>query len=84
MGENKDLPDDYFFINACAKSVFLRQMILNKCREDLYAWLNDENGQVAIYDAVNPHASGRRSLAEEFAQRNVQVYPCKSCKIGAI
>ncbi|KHJ30741.1 putative 6-phosphofructo-2-kinase fructose-bisphosphatase [Erysiphe necator] len=72
MGEKKDLPDDYFFINACAKSVYLRQKILQKCREDLYAWLNDENGQVAIYDAVNPHANGRRSLAEEFAQRNVQ------------
>ena len=51
----------------------LRQKILKKCREDIYAWLNHENGQVAIYDAVNPTASGRRSLAKEFAKHDVQV-----------
>ncbi|RKF80308.1 putative 6-phosphofructo-2-kinase/fructose-2,6-bisphosphatase [Golovinomyces cichoracearum] len=72
IGENKDVPDDYFFVNASAKSVILRQKILEKCRQDLYSWLDDENGQVAIYDAVNPHSSGRRLLAMEFAQRNVQ------------
>ena len=51
----------------------LRQKILKKCREDIYAWLNHENGQVAIYDAVNPTAAGRRSLAKEFAKHDVQV-----------
>jgi 6-phosphofructo-2-kinase/fructose-2,6-biphosphatase 4 len=51
----------------------LRQKILKKCREDIYAWLNHENGQVAIYDAVNPTASGRISLAREFAKHDVQV-----------
>lgn len=51
----------------------LRQKILKKCREDIYGWLNHENGQVAIYDAVNPTASGRRSLAKEFAKHDVQV-----------
>lgn len=51
----------------------LRQKILKKCREDIYAWLNHENGQVAIYDAVNPLAAGRRSLAKEFAKHDVQV-----------
>lgn len=51
----------------------LRQKILKKCREDIYAWLNHDNGQVAIYDAVNPTASGRRSLAKEFAKHDVQV-----------
>lgn len=50
----------------------LRQKILKKCREDIYAWLNHENGQVAIYDAVNPTSSGRRSLAKEFAKHDVQ------------
>ncbi|EON99533.1 putative 6-phosphofructo-2-kinase fructose- 6-bisphosphate 2-phosphatase protein [Phaeoacremonium minimum UCRPA7] len=50
----------------------LRQKILKRCREDIYAWLNHENGQVAIYDAVNPTASGRRSLAKEFAKHDVQ------------
>ena len=51
----------------------LRQKILKKCREDIYAWLNHENGQVAIYDAVNPTSAGRRSLAKEFAKHDVQV-----------
>ena len=53
----------------------LRQKILKKCREDIYAWLNHENGQVAIYDAVNPTSAGRRSLAKEFAKHDVQVRP---------
>jgi 6-phosphofructo-2-kinase/fructose-2,6-biphosphatase 4 len=51
----------------------LRQKILKKCREDVYGWLNHENGQVAIYDAVNPTAAGRRSLCKEFAKHDVQV-----------
>jgi 6-phosphofructo-2-kinase/fructose-2,6-biphosphatase 4 len=56
----------------------LRQKILKKCREDIYAWLNHENGQVAIYDAVNPTASSRRSLAKEFAKHDVQVRICET------
>lgn len=73
MGPGKDVPEDYFFINASATSVMLRQKILKKCREDIYDWLNHENGQVAIYDAVNPLSNGRRSLAREFAKHDVQV-----------
>ncbi|KAH6684157.1 6-phosphofructo-2-kinase/fructose-2, 6-biphosphatase-like protein 2 [Halenospora varia] len=72
MGPGADVPDDYFFINASAASVMLRQKILKRCREDIYGWLNHENGQVAIYDAVNPLANGRRSLAKEFAKHDVQ------------
>ena len=44
---------------------------MKKCRDDIYRFLNHENGQVAIYDAVNPLASGRRTLAKEFAKHNV-------------
>ncbi|RFU76705.1 6-phosphofructo-2-kinase [Trichoderma arundinaceum] len=72
IGPDGSLPDDYFFPDASPSSVILRQKILKKCREDIYAWLNHENGQVAIYDAVNPTASGRRSLAKEFAKHDVQ------------
>ncbi|PTB74392.1 bifunctional 6-phosphofructo-2-kinase/fructose-2,6-bisphosphate 2-phosphatase [Trichoderma longibrachiatum ATCC 18648] len=72
IGPDGTLPDDYFFPDASPSSVILRQKILKKCREDIYAWLNHENGQVAIYDAVNPTASGRRSLAKEFAKHDVQ------------
>lgn len=59
--------------SASASSVLLRQKILKKCRDDIYHFLNHENGQVAIYDAVNPLAAGRRSLAREFAKNDVQV-----------
>lgn len=72
IGPGGSVPEDYFFPDASPSSVILRQKILKKCREDIYAWLNHENGQVAIYDAVNPTASGRRSLAKEFAKHDVQ------------
>jgi len=72
IGPGGSVPEDYFFPNATPQSVILRQKILKKCREDIYAWLNHENGQIAIYDAVNPTASGRRSLMKEFAKHDVQ------------
>ncbi|KAJ1329332.1 6-phosphofructo-2-kinase [Microdochium nivale] len=72
VGESGQVPEDYFHPDASPASVMLRQKILKKCREDIYGWLNHENGQVAIYDAVNPTASGRRSLAKEFAKHDVQ------------
>ena len=75
VGKGGQVPEDYFFPNASPSSVILRQKILKKCREDIYAWLNHENGQVAIYDAVNPTASSRRALAKEFAKHDVQVSP---------
>ncbi|KAL1903230.1 hypothetical protein Sste5346_000515 [Sporothrix stenoceras] len=66
------VPEDYFFPNATPASIMLRQKILKRCREDIYSWLNHENGQVAIYDAVNPTAAARRALAKEFAKHDVQ------------
>lgn len=72
VGQGKEVPDDYFFVNASPSSVLMRQKVLKKCREDIYTFLNDENGQIAIYDAVNPLVAGRRSLAKEFAKHNVQ------------
>ncbi|KAI5806601.1 6-phosphofructo-2-kinase-domain-containing protein [Peziza echinospora] len=71
LGPGKDVPDDYFFVNASPASVLLRQSILQSCREDLYRFLEEEKGQVAIYDAVNPTAAGRRQLAKEFAKREI-------------
>ncbi|KAI1818172.1 bifunctional 6-phosphofructo-2-kinase/fructose-2,6-bisphosphate 2-phosphatase [Poronia punctata] len=72
VGEGNDVPEDYFYPDASPSSVMLRQKILKKCREDIYSWLNHENGQVAIYDAVNPTATSRRALAKEFAKHDVQ------------
>ncbi|KAK2004532.1 6-phosphofructo-2-kinase [Colletotrichum falcatum] len=72
VGKGGIVPEDYFFPDASPQSVILRQKILKKCREDIYAWLNHENGQVAIYDAVNPTAAGRRALAKELGKHDVQ------------
>jgi len=57
---------------ASAESVKLRQAILQKCRIDLYHFMDQEGGQVAIYDAVNALAEGRRQLAKEFAKHDIQ------------
>ncbi|WPG99162.1 Hypothetical protein R9X50_00197300 [Acrodontium crateriforme] len=72
IGSKDEVPDDYFFVNASTSSVLLRNKILRKCREDILNFLNHENGQIAIYDAVNPLAVGRRALAKEFEKHNVQ------------
>lgn len=72
MSSEQTLPDDYFYANASPASLLLRQKILKQCREDIYRFLGEENGQIAIYDAVNPLAAGRRSLAREFAKHAVQ------------
>lgn len=68
----QDVPNDYFFVNASPGSVLLRNKILKKCREDIYNFLEHENGQVAIYDAVNAISNGRRSLAREFSKHGIQ------------
>ena len=72
VGPGQDVPEDYFHVDASPATVLTRQKILKKCRDDIYHFLNNENGQVAIYDAVNPLASGRRSLAKEFAKKDAQ------------
>ena len=72
VGPGKDVPDDYFFADASHSTVLLRNTILKKCREDIYHFLEEEKGQVAIYDAVNPLSEGRKSLAKELAKHQIQ------------
>ncbi|KAF2723626.1 bifunctional 6-phosphofructo-2-kinase/fructose-2,6-bisphosphate 2-phosphatase [Polychaeton citri CBS 116435] len=79
MPADQAIPDDYFHVNASSASVLMRNKILKKCREDIFHFLNHENGQIAIYDAVNPLASGRRALAKEFEKQNVQTLFIESC-----
>ncbi|KAK6354129.1 hypothetical protein TWF730_008549 [Orbilia blumenaviensis] len=67
----QDVPEDYFFVNASPSSVLLRQKILRQCRTDIYEFFDQHNGQVAIYDAVNPTAAGRRLLAKEFLKNDI-------------
>ena len=54
-----------------------RVLSSDSCREEIilkaYAeFLNHENGQIAIYDAVNPLSEGRKSLAKEFSKHEVE------------
>lgn len=72
VGPDHDVPDDYFHVNASPASVLMRQKILKRCRDDIFHFLNNEMGQVAVYDAVNPLAVGRKSLAKEFAKQEAQ------------
>ena len=72
VGPGKDVPDDYFFVDASPATVLLRNQILKQCREDIYHFLEIENGQVAIYDAVNPLSGGRRSLAKELLKHSIR------------
>ena len=72
VGPKGEVPDDYFHVNATSSSVLLRNKILKKCREDILHFLNHENGQIAIYDAVNPLSMGRRALAKEFEKHKIQ------------
>ncbi|KAK6349831.1 hypothetical protein TWF696_006097 [Orbilia brochopaga] len=67
----QDVPPDYFFVNASSSSVQLRQQILRECRHDIYEFFEKQNGQVALYDAVNPTAAGRRQLAKEFLKNDI-------------
>ena len=79
LGQSAEVPEDYFSTNASPSTILLRQKILKRCREDILHFLNHENGQIAIYDAVNPLAAGRRSLAREFAQQDMQTLFIESC-----
>lgn len=72
LGPGKEVPKDYFHVNASPSSLLMRNKILLRCREDIFHFFEDQNGQVAIYDAVNALADGRRGLAKEFARRGVQ------------
>ena len=72
LGPNRQSPHDYFWAEPSPETLWFRQKILKKCREDMVQFLDHENGQVAIYDAVNALANGRRNLAKEWNKHNVQ------------
>ena len=60
----RQIPDDYFWANATSETLRLRRQILETCRGDLLHFLDQENGQVGIYDAVNPTSQTRRGWKE--------------------
>ena len=66
------LPDDYFWAKATDKTQRLRQQIIETCRADLLDFFDKENGQVAIYDAVNPTSADRRAWKDILDQHGIQ------------
>ncbi|KAK7208068.1 putative 6-phosphofructo-2-kinase [Myxozyma melibiosi] len=69
----KEVPEDYFMVNASPETVLLRQRVMAACKSDVFKFFDEERGQVAIYDAVNPTSNGRRMLHKEFTQHGIQV-----------
>ncbi|KAK9319706.1 6-phosphofructo-2-kinase-domain-containing protein [Lipomyces orientalis] len=67
-----EVPDDYFLVNASPSTVILRQRVMAACKADVYRFFEEDRGQVAIYDAVNPTSAGRRVLVKELNQRGIQ------------
>jgi 6-phosphofructo-2-kinase len=68
----RNLPDDYFWAKATDETQRLRQQILETCRLDLLKFFDTENGQVGIYDAVNPTSQHRRNWKNTFDKNGIQ------------
>lgn len=68
----KPLPEDYFSANASPETLKFRSEVLETCRQDFLDFFDKENGQVGIYDAVNPTSAGRRTWKELLDKRGIQ------------
>ncbi|KAI9681762.1 MAG: hypothetical protein M1829_000507 [Trizodia sp. TS-e1964] len=55
------------------ETIALRNDIANNCLKAIYQFFDEENGQVAIYDAVNALAADREALAKQFAERDINI-----------
>jgi 6-phosphofructo-2-kinase/fructose-2,6-biphosphatase 4 len=74
------LPEDYFGPNSTKETQSLRAQVLETCRADLLNFFDKENGQVGIYDAVNPTTEIRRSWKETFEKHGIQtIFVESSC-----
>ncbi|OLL22363.1 putative 6-phosphofructo-2-kinase/fructose-2,6-bisphosphatase [Neolecta irregularis DAH-3] len=71
--EGQELPPDFFFVNTSESTTKLRENIRDLCRNDMKKFYEQDNGQVAIYDAVNPSVKGRKNLVNFFQAHNAQV-----------
>ncbi|KAK9469496.1 6-phosphofructo-2-kinase-domain-containing protein [Lipomyces arxii] len=72
IAEGEDVPEDYFMVHASPSTVILRQKVMANCKTDVFKFFDYDNGQVAIYDAVNHTSAGRRALVKEFNSRGIQ------------
>ena len=68
----KKIPEDYFWANARPETKELRQQVLETCKKDFIDFFDKENGQVGIYDAVNPTSATRRLWKELMDQHGIQ------------
>ncbi|KAG4304094.1 hypothetical protein PORY_002458 [Pneumocystis oryctolagi] len=66
------IPEDYFYINPSEKMKKFRNSVLSYCKEDIIKFFDNEDGQVAIYDAANPQISDRRFWASFFSEKGIQ------------
>jgi predicted kinase len=65
-------PDDYFWTKATDETQRIRQQILETCQADLLHFFDKENGQVGIYDAVNPTSQNRRDWKDILEQHGIK------------
>jgi 6-phosphofructo-2-kinase / fructose-2,6-biphosphatase 4 len=70
--KGKQLPGDYFWTTAGGDTKELRSFVLEECKRDFVDFFDKENGQVGIYDAVNPTSSTRRMWKELMEQNDIQ------------
>jgi 6-phosphofructo-2-kinase/fructose-2,6-biphosphatase 4 len=68
----RTVPEDYFSPRAADQTRCLRAEVLDTCRADLLNFFDKENGQVGIYDAVNPTSQTRREWKETFDKHDIQ------------
>jgi hypothetical protein len=69
---SRPIPDDYFWTKATDETKRLRKQILETCRTDLLRFFDEENGQVGIYDAVNPTSAHRRDWKNLLDEHDIQ------------
>lgn len=67
------VPEDYFMENARPETVAFRKKVIDTCVNDMFKFFDQDMGQVGIFDAVNATTKIRRSLADTFGKRNIQV-----------
>ncbi|AOW04395.1 6-phosphofructo-2-kinase-domain-containing protein [Yarrowia lipolytica] len=66
----ESLPSDYFDLNPSEKTKKLRSQIVDACLADMDVFFDKHNGQVAIYDAVNPTYQIRQDLVDKLTTRS--------------
>lgn len=69
-----DVPQDYFSAEPKTKEgIYLRQKILHDCLGDILDFFEKENGQVAVYDALNALKKDRADVVKLFGKKGIKV-----------